>query len=189
MIKTTNGATALAETAKNCEPEVVAGYPITPTTHVVEEMNRYYANGETKSFIAVESEFSALSALIGGAAAGARTFTATGSQGLLLMHEVLFCSSGMRLPIVMVVGNRSVSAPLSIWNDEQDSVSQRDTGWIQLYAKNNQEASDALIQAYFIAEKTFIPVMVCVDGHFLTHTTEQVDIPTKNKNKNLFLPI
>ena len=106
MIKTTNGATALAETAKNCEPEVVAGYPITPTTHVVEEMNRYYANGETKSFIAVESEFSALSALIGGAAAGARTFTATGSQGLLLMHEVLFCSSGMRLPIVMVVGNR-----------------------------------------------------------------------------------
>ncbi len=187
VVKTLNGATAIAETAKNCEPDVVSGYPITPTTHVVEEMEKHFANGETKNFIAVESEFSALSALLGGSATGCRTFTATGSQGLLLMHEILFCTSGMRLPVVMVVGNRSVSAPLSIWNDEQDSVSQRDTGWIQLYAKNNQEACDTVIQAYYIAEKTMLPVMVCVDGHYLTHTTEQVDILSKDEIKK-FLP-
>jgi pyruvate ferredoxin oxidoreductase alpha subunit len=186
-IKTVNGATAVSESAKNCSPDVVSGYPITPTTHVVEEMAKYYANGETKNFISVESEFSALSALIGGAACGSRTFTATGAQGLLLMHEVLFCASGMRLPLVMVVGNRSVSAPLSIWNDEQDSVSQRDTGWIQIYCKNNQEAADAIPQAYYIAEKASIPVMVCIDGHFLTHTTEQVDLLSKEQI-NSFLP-
>ncbi|MDO8625811.1 MAG: pyruvate ferredoxin oxidoreductase, partial [Candidatus Diapherotrites archaeon] len=187
-IQTVNGATAVAQSAKNCSPDVVSGYPITPTTHVVEEMAKYYANGETKNFIGVESEFSALSALIGGAATGCRTFTATGAQGLLLMHEVLFCTSGMRLPVVMVVGNRSISAPLSIWNDEQDSVSQRDTGWIQIYCKSNQEAADAIPQAYYIAEKTSIPVMVCIDGHFLTHTTEQVDLLTKEQI-NQFLPV
>ena len=148
-IKTLEGSKAIAEVVRNCEPEVVACYPITPSTHIAEEMNKYYANGEIKTFIAVESEFSALSALVGGAAAGARTFTTTSSQGLLLMHEVLFNAAGMRLPIVMVVANRAVSAPLSIWNDEQDSISQRDTGWIQLYCKNNQEAVDTIPLARF----------------------------------------
>jgi pyruvate ferredoxin oxidoreductase alpha subunit len=181
--KTLEGAKAIAEMARNCEPEVIACYPITPSTHIAEEMDRYYANGETKSFVAVESEFSAISCLIGGAATGARTFTATSSQGLLLMHEALFNVAGMRLPIVMVVANRAVSAPLSIWNDEQDSISQRDTGWIQLYCKNNQEAVDSLPQAYEIAEKTMLPVMVCIDGHYLTHAVEQISIPSKKETE------
>ncbi len=180
-IKTLEGSKAIAEVVRNCEPEVVACYPITPSTHIAEEMNKYYANGEIKTFIAVESEFSALSALVGGAAAGARTFTTTSSQGLLLMHEVLFNAAGMRLPIVMVVANRAVSAPLSIWNDEQDSISQRDTGWIQLYCKNNQEAVDTIPQAYEIAESTQLPVMVCIDGHYLTHAVEQIEIPEKKE--------
>lgn len=179
--KTLEGSKAVAETVRNCEPEVVACYPITPSTHIAEEMDKFYANGEVKTFIAVESEFSALSALVGGAAAGARTFTTTSSQGLLLMHEVLFNAAGMRLPIVMVVANRAVSAPLSIWNDEQDSVSQRDTGWIQLYCKNNQEAVDTIPQAYEIAESTFLPVMVCIDGHYLTHAVEQIQIPNQTE--------
>lgn len=187
VVQTLSGSRAVAASAKACFPQVVSGYPITPTTHVVEEMAKFYSNGELPNFIAVESEFSALSSLIGGAAVGCRTFTATGSQGILLMHEVLFCASGMRLPIVLVCGNRSVSAPLSIWNDEQDSVSQRDTGWIQIYCKNNQEAADAIPQAYFIAERTSIPVMVCMDGHFLTHTTEQLDILTRDQVQK-FLP-
>ncbi len=179
--KTLEGSKAIAEIVRNCEPEVVACYPITPSTHIAEEMNKYYANGETKTFIAVESEFSALSALVGGAAVGARTFTTTSSQGLLLMHEVLFNAAGMRLPIVMVVANRAVSAPLSIWNDEQDSISQRDTGWIQLYCKNNQEAVDTIPQAYEIAESSQLPVMVCIDGHYLTHAVEQIQIPDKKE--------
>ncbi len=181
--KTLEGSKAIAEIVRNCEPEVVACYPITPSTHIAEEMNKYYANGEIKTFIAVESEFSALSALVGGAAVGARTFTTTSSQGLLLMHEVLFNAAGMRLPIVMVVANRAVSAPLSIWNDEQDSISQRDTGWIQLYCKNNQEAVDTIPQAYEIAESSQLPVMVCIDGHYLTHSVEQIQIPTKKETE------
>lgn len=187
VLKTTEGSKAVAETVKNCDPDVVACYPITPSTHIAEDLDKYYANGELKSFIAVEAEFSAISALVGGAAAGGRTFTTTSSQGLLLMHEVLFNAAGMRLPIVMVVANRAVSAPLSIWNDEQDSISQRDTGWIQLYCKNNQETVDTLIQAYEIAETLSLPVMVCMDGHYLTHAVEQVDIPTKEQVQS-FLP-
>ena len=175
-VKSVNGTTAIAQSVKACQPQVVAGYPITPMTHVVEELEKYFANGEIPTFIAVEAEFSAISAVLGASAAGCRSFTATSAQGLLYMHEVLFAVSGMRLPVVMAVGNRAVSAPLSIWNDEQDSVSQRDAGWIQLYCKNNQEAADSIPQAFFIAEKTMLPVMVCIDGHFLTHTVEQVDL-------------
>ncbi|MBU0636050.1 pyruvate ferredoxin oxidoreductase [Candidatus Micrarchaeota archaeon] len=188
VVKTLNGAKAVAEAVKNCQPDVVACYPITPSTHIAEEMNHYYANGDTKTFIAVESEFSAISALIGGAATGARTFTATSSQGLLLMHEALFNAAGMRLPIVMVVANRAVSAPLSIWNDEQDSMSQRDTGWIQLYCKNNQEAVDSVIQAFEIAETTLLPVMVCIDGHYLTHAVGQVNIPPQSEVQDVLPP-
>lgn len=159
--------------------DVCACYPITPTTHLTEQLSKHYSNGKIAQFIAVESEFAAISALVGASAAGARAFTTTGGQGLLLMHEVLFSAAGMRLPIVMVVGNRAVSSPLNIWNDEQDSISQRDSGWIQIYCKSNQEAVDSVPQAFFISEKTFLPVMVCVDGHYLTHAVEQIDIPEK----------
>jgi len=162
--------------AVNCKLDVVACYPITPTTHLTEELNKYYADGKIPEYITVEAEFSAISALIGASATGARTFTTTGGQGLLYMHEPLFSAAGMRLPIVMLVGNRAVSSPLNIWNDEQDSISQRDTGWIQIYCKNNQEAVDTIPQAFYIAEKILLPVMVCVDGHYLTHAVEQVDV-------------
>lgn len=188
-IKTLEGARAISEIVRNCDPDVVACYPISPSTHVAEQLNQYYVNGDLKSFIAVESEFSAMSALVGGAAAGGRTFTVTSAQGLLLMHEVLFNASGMRLPIVMCVANRAISAPLSIWNDEQDSMSQRDSGWIQLYGKNNQEGVDLMVQAYFIAEKTHLPVMVCIDGHYLTHAVEQIDILDKEQVLSFLPPI
>ncbi|MBI2598154.1 MAG: pyruvate ferredoxin oxidoreductase [Candidatus Diapherotrites archaeon] len=184
---TIEGAKALGDVAANCSVDVCACYPITPTTHLTEQLNKHYANGKIPQFIAVESEFAALSALVGASAVGARAFTTTGGQGLLLMHEVLFSAAGMRLPMVMVVGNRAVSSPLNIWNDEQDSISQRDSGWIQIYCKSNQEAVDSVPQAFFISEKTSIPVMVCVDGHYLTHAVEQIDIPQK-KEIAKFLP-
>ncbi|MBN2126887.1 MAG: pyruvate ferredoxin oxidoreductase [Candidatus Diapherotrites archaeon] len=184
---TVSGSNAAARSALMCRPEVVAAYPITPTTHVAEKMARYYADGKLKKFIPVEAEFSAISALVGATAAGSRSFSVTGGQGLLLMHEVLHAAAGMRLPLVMLVGNRAVSAPLNIWNDEQDTISQRDVGWIQLYAKSNQEVVDLMPQAFFIAEKTLIPVMVCVDGFFLTHAVEQIIIPSQ-KQVDDFLP-
>jgi pyruvate ferredoxin oxidoreductase alpha subunit len=184
---TVSGSNAMARIALSCNLDVVAVYPITPTTHVAEKMAKYFSDGKLKNFIAVESEFSAISALVGAVAAGSRSFSVTGGQGLLLMHEVLHAAAGMRLPLVMLVGNRAVSAPLNIWNDEQDTISQRDTGWIQLYAKSNQEAVDLIPQAFFIAEKTLIPVMVCVDGFFLTHAVEQIIIPSQ-KQVNEFLP-
>jgi pyruvate ferredoxin oxidoreductase alpha subunit len=148
---------------------------------------KHYANGLIPKYITVESEHSALSALVGASAAGARVLTTTGSQGLLLMHEVLFAASGMRLPIVIVVGNRAVSAPLNIWNDQQDTVSQRDSGWIQFYAESNQEAVDLLPQAFKVAEETMIPVMLNVDAFILTHSVEQIQIPT-SEEVSKFLP-
>ncbi|AJF59831.1 MAG: pyruvate ferredoxin oxidoreductase [Candidatus Diapherotrites archaeon] len=187
VLVTREGAIALGDVAVNCGVEVCACYPITPTTHLTEELNKRYADGEIPEYITVESEFAAISALVGASATGARTFTTTGGQGLLLMHEVLHSAAGMRLPIVMVVGNRAVSSPLNIWNDEQDTVSQRDTGWIQIYCKNNQEAADSLPQAFKIAETVMLPTMVCIDGHFLTHAVEQIDlIPVQELKK--FLP-
>ncbi|MEW6328647.1 MAG: pyruvate ferredoxin oxidoreductase [Candidatus Micrarchaeota archaeon] len=178
-LKTVEGSFAVAETVKNCEPDVVACYPITPSTHIAEDLDRMYADGELRNFIAVESEFSAISTLIGASAAGARTFTATSSQGLALMHEALFNASGMRLPIVMCVANRALSAPLNIWNDHQDTISERDAGWLQIYCESNQETVDTIIQAYRISEKALIPSMVCMDGFFLTHAVEQIDVPEK----------
>ncbi len=176
MIRTKEGARVIGEMVANCRPQVVACYPITPTTHLTEELNKYYSDGKIPEYITVEAEFSAISALIGASATGSRTFTTTGGQGLLFMHEPLFSAAGMRLPIVMLIGNRAVSSPLNIWNDEQDSISQRDTGWIQIYCKNNQEAVDTIPQAFYVAEKILLPVMVCVDGHYLTHAVEQVDV-------------
>ena len=159
-------------------------------THIVERLADYINDGLLKSeMIHVESEHSAISAALGSEATGVRTFTATASQGLALMHEILFVVSGMRLPIVMAVANRALSAPINIWNDHQDSVSARDAGWIQLYVESAQEAIDTIIQAYKIAEnrKVLLPVMVCLDGFTLSHVYEPVDIPEK-KDVDKFLP-
>ncbi len=180
-LRTMNYSAAIAEAASYCKVDVVASYPITPSTPITHELNKLYVNGAFPKFITVEAEFSAISALLGASAAGARTFSATCGQGLMLMHEALFSTSGMRLPVVMAVANRAISSPLNIWADEQDSMCQRDSGWIQLYCKNGQEAVDTVIQAFKIAEKTMLPAMVCLDGFYLTHTVGQVEVPDKDK--------
>jgi pyruvate ferredoxin oxidoreductase alpha subunit len=185
--KTIEGSIAIAEAVKNCEPDVVACYPITPSTHIAETLAQYYANGEIKSYSATESEFSSISIICGASAAGGRAFTTTSSQGLALMHEVVYAAAGMRLPLVMVVGNRALSAPLNIWCDHQDSIAERDSGWIQLYCENSQEGVDTTIQAFKIAENLMLPAMVCIDGFYLTHTVEPVDIPTIEEVRK-FLP-
>ena len=159
-------------------------------THIVERLADYINDGVLKSeMIHVESEHSAISAALGAEAMGVRTFTATASQGLALMHEILFVVSGMRLPVVMAVANRALSAPINIWNDQQDSISERDSGWIQLYVESAQEVLDTVIQAYKIAEnrKILLPVMVCLDGFTLSHVYEPVDI-LNQKDVDMFLP-
>lgn len=159
-------------------------------THIVERLADYINDGLLKSeMIHAESEHSAISAALGAEAMGVRTFTATASQGLALMHEILFVVSGMRLPVVIAVANRALSAPINIWNDQQDSISERDSGWIQLYVESAQEALDTVIQAYKIAEnkKILLPVMVCLDGFTLSHVYEPVNIPEK-KDVDKFLP-
>ena len=185
------GSYAVAHSVKVCRPNVISAYPITPQTHIVEDLSQFMADGKIPNceYINVESEFSALSALVGASAAGARTYSSTSSQGLELMHEVLFNASGMRLPIVMTVVNRAVSAPISIWNDHQDSISQRDTGWIQLYAENIQEMSDMTAQAYKVAEDkdVMLPAMVCMDGFILSHVFEPV-ILLEQELTDEFLP-
>ena len=162
-----------------CRPEVVCAYPITPQTHIVEDLSDMVRSGELApcEYVTVESEFSAMSVCIGASAAGARTYTATASQGLLYMAEALFNASGLGLPIVMTCANRAIGAPINIWNDHSDAMSQRDSGWIQLYAESNQEALDLHIQAFRIAEEISLPVMVCMDGFVLTHAVERVDVP------------
>lgn len=177
MKKIIEGSRAIAETIRNIGADVVSAYPITPQTHIVEDLAKLKADGEADyEYIRAESEFAALSILIGASAAGARTYTATSSQGLLLMTEVIFNAAGMRLPIVMTDANRAVSAPINIWNDAQDAVTMRDAGWIMLYGEDNQETCDLHILAYKIAEACLIPVMVNLDGFVLTHTVEPVDI-------------
>ena len=188
MLEAIEGSQAIARAVAMCRPQVVAAYPITPQTHIVEGLSRLIANGTLSAqYISVESEFSAASVVMGASAAGSRSYTASASQGILLMTEVLYNIAGLRIPTVLTVANRAVSAPLSIWNDHQDSMSVRDAGWIQLYCANNQEAVDTTIQAFFISEKTEIPVMVCVDGYTLTHTLEPVDIPSQEEI-DAFLP-
>ncbi|MCK5474690.1 MAG: pyruvate ferredoxin oxidoreductase, partial [Candidatus Aenigmarchaeota archaeon] len=184
------GSRAAAEAVVLCRPALTVAYPITPQTHIVEDLAKFIADGKLKAeHMEVESEFSAISAVVGGSATGVRTFTATSSQGLALMHEVLFAASGMRLPIVMQVVNRALSAPINIWNDWQDSISARDSGWLQLYCETAQEVVDTTIQAYKIAEDkgVLLPVMVCMDGFFITHTLEPVEIP-KQSTVDKFLP-
>ena len=188
MLKQIEGSHAVAHVVAQCRPNVISAYPITPQTHIVEGLADIVGAGQLDAeFINVESEFSAASVVLGASAAGARAYTATSSQGLLLMSEVIYCIAGMRLPIVMTCANRAISAPLSIWNDHQDSMAVRDAGWIQLHAEDNQEASDLHIQAFKIAERTFLPVMVCMDGFILTHAYEPVDLP-EQKEVDDFLP-
>ena len=188
MLKQIEGSYAVAHVVAQCRPNVISAYPITPQTHIVEGLADIVGAGQLDAeFVNVESEFSAASVVLGASAAGARTYTATSSQGVLLMSEVIYCIAGMRLPIVLTCANRAISAPLSIWNDQQDSMAVRDAGWIQLYAEDNQEASDLHIQAFKIAEQTFLPVMVCMDGFILTHAYEPVDLP-EQKEVDDFLP-
>lgn len=182
------GSQAVARVVKLCKPAVVAAYPITPQTHIVEDLSKFASDGRADfEFIRSESEFAAASIVLGASAAGARTYTASSSQGLLLMTEVLFTIAGMRLPVVLTCANRAVSAPINIWNDQQDSMTIRDAGWIMLYAEDNQEAVDFHPLAYKVAERLKIPVMVNMDGFILTHVVEPVDIPEEEPLKK-FLP-
>ena len=181
MLKQTEGSHAIAEAVALCRPEVICAYPITPQTHIVEGLGEMVKSGELKNceFINVESEFAALSVAIGASAAGARSYTATASQGILFMAEAVYNAAGLGLPIVMTIGNRAIGAPINIWNDHSDSMALRDAGWIQLYCETNQEAADLHIQAFRLAEELSCPVMVCVDGFILTHAYDRVDIPTQ----------
>src|ERR687888_199759 len=189
MLRQAEGSRAVAETVAMCRPEVIAAYPISPQTHIVEGLSRLVKEGRVApcEYINVESEFSAMSVCIGASAAGARSYTATASQGLLYMVEALYNASGLGLPIVMTVANRAIGAPINIWNDHSDSMSQRDSGWIQLYAETNQEAADLHVQAFRIAEELSLPVMVCMDGFILTHAFERVDLPSQ-ADVDAFLP-
>lgn len=180
MLQALEGSLAIARAVALCRPQVVAAYPITPQTHIVEHIAKLVADDKLAcELVSVESEFSAASVVLGAACAGSRAYTATASQGILLMSEVLYNISGLRVPLVLTCANRAVSAPLSIWNDQQDSMAVRDAGWVQLYCADNQEAVDTTIQAFRIAERCELPVMVCVDGFTLTHTLEPVELPSR----------
>jgi len=181
---------ALGDAVKLANADVVAAYPITPQTHIVEHLAELVANGDLNAaYIPVESEHSAMSACLGSAAVGARTFTATAGQGLELMHEVLYVASSMQLPIVMAVANRAISAPLSVWGDHSDVMAVRDTGWIQIFVENGQEVIDNIICAFRIAEdrRVLLPVMIHLDGFHLTHMIEPVILPEQSA-VDRFLP-
>lgn len=180
---------AIANAVRLCKPGVIASYPITPQTHIVEKLADFVADGMDTEFIDVESEHSAMSACIGAEATGVRTFTATCSQGMALMSEMLFVASGMRLPIVLANANRALSSPINIWNDHSDTMAQRDSGWLQFHCENSQEAFDTIIQAYKIAEnaKVNLPAMVCVDGFVLSHLWETLELLSQEQ-VDAFLP-
>ncbi|MBU4173958.1 MAG: pyruvate ferredoxin oxidoreductase [Actinobacteria bacterium] len=181
---------AVSEAVKMARVDAVAAYPITPQTHIVEELSQMVADGDLDAdFIMVESEHSAMSACCGTSAVGARTFTATAAQGLALMHEILFIASGLRLPIVMAIANRALSAPISIWGDHSDVMAERDTGWIQFFAETGQEAFDLTIQAFKIAEdkRVLTPAAVNLDGFTLSHVIEPFDMPDQEE-VDAFLP-
>ena len=175
------GNHAVSLGVKLARVNVIAAYPITPQSQIVELLSEMCADGEINAeFLKVESEHSSMACCIGASLAGARAFTATSSQGLLLMHEMLHWAAGSRTPVVMTNVNRGVSPPWTIWTDQTDSVSQRDTGWIQVYCENNQEVIDTILQAYWVAEKVSLPFMVVYDGFYLSHTSEPVDVPEQN---------
>jgi len=189
MLRQMEGSQAVAEAVALCRPEVICAYPISPQTHIVEGLSRLVKSGALApcEYVNVESEFAAMSVAIGASAAGARAYTATSSQGLLYMTEAVYNAGGLGLPIVMTVANRALGAPINIWNDHSDAMSQRDAGWLQLYAEDNQEAVDLHIQAFRIAEELSLPVMVCMDGFVLTHAYERVDLPEQRQVDD-FLP-
>ncbi len=189
MLEQLEGSQAVARAVARCRPEVIPAYPISPQTHIVEALSAMVKAGEVGSceFVNVESEYAAMSVAIGASATGARTYTATASQGLLYMAEALYNASGLGLPIVMTLANRAIGAPINIWNDHSDSMSQRDSGWIQLYVESNQEAADTHVLAFRLAEELSLPVMVCMDGFILTHAYERVDVPSTEQIER-FLP-
>ena len=173
-----DGNQSAAIAAKMSRVQVVAAYPITPQTPLTEQLSQFVEQGELKAeYVAVESEHSAMAVCTSASIVGARAFTGTSSHGLAYMHEMLHWAAGARLPIVPACVNRAIGAPWNVLNDQQDSISQRDTGWIQIYCRNNQEIMDTLIQAYRIAEQVYVPVMVCYDGYILSHTEMPVDVP------------
>jgi len=181
---------AAAEAVKQANVDVISAYPITPQTHIVEHLSELVANGDFDAdFFCVESEHSALSVCVGAAATGARTFTCTSSQGLALMSEITYITSGMRLPVVMIIANRTISAPLSIWNDHSDVMSIRDCGWIQFFVENGQEAYDHVFAAYRLAEdnKVLFPVIINMDGFILSHVIEPIELIEQGKIDQ-FLP-
>lgn len=186
--KILEGSQAIAAVINNISPAVISAYPITPQTHIVEKLAQLKADGQASyEYVRAESEFAAASIILGASASGVRTYSATSSQGLLLMTEVIYNIAGMRLPIVMTCANRAVSAPINIWNDHSDIMAVRDAGWISLFAGDNQEAVDLHILAYKLAENLHLPVMVNVDGFILTHAYEPVIIPDKKLIKK-YLP-
>ncbi|MGE4547291.1 MAG: pyruvate ferredoxin oxidoreductase [Desulfurella sp.] len=177
MKKVLGGNDAVSQAVSVCDVEVISAYPITPQTSIIEKIaDLIYAKKMNAQFIKVESEHSAMAACIGASIAGSRTFTATSSQGLLLMHEVLHWASGARLPIVLANANRAIAPGWNIWAEATDSLSQRDTGWIQFYAANSQEVFDFIVMSFAVAERSLFPAMVCLDGFLLTHTKEPVEI-------------
>jgi len=181
---------AAAEAVKQANVDVISAYPITPQTHVVEHLSEIVANGDLDAdFFCVESEHSALSVCVGAAATGARTFTCTSSQGLALMSEITYIASGLRLPIVMIISNRTISAPLSIWNDHSDAMSIRDCGWIQFFVENGQEVYDHVFAAYRLAEdkNVLFPVIINMDGFILSHVIEPIEFIEQEKIDQ-FLP-
>ena len=190
MKKVIEGSMAVAEAVKACRPHVISAYPITPQTHIVENLSQFVADGDLKSqFVNVESEFGAASVILGASATGARAYSTTTSQGLLLMAEVLFNIAGLRFPVVITCANRAISAPINIWNDQQDAMTIRDSGWIMLFAEDNQEAADMHLQAFKIGEhpEIMLPVMVNMDGFILTHAFEPIEF-IDQKMADEFLP-
>jgi pyruvate/2-oxoacid:ferredoxin oxidoreductase alpha subunit len=184
-----NGNVAAAMGVKLAGAQVIAAYPITPQTPLTEKLSEFIEGGEMEArYVPVESEHSALAVCIAASSAGARAFTATSANGLLYMHEQVHWAAGARLPIVMCVVNRAVGAPWNIWNDHQDSISQRDTGWIQMYACDHQQIIDSVIKAFSIAEATSIPVMVCYDGYLLSHTYMPFEVPQEEKVARFLKP-
>jgi len=182
---------AVSDAAKLANADVVAAYPITPQTHIVEHLAELVADGELDAaYIPVESEHSAMSACLGASAVGARTFTATAGQGLELMHEVLYVASAMQLPVVMAVANRALSSPLSVWGDHSDVMSVRDTGWLQLFVENGQEAVDNTLCAFRIAEdqRVLLPIMVHLDGFYLSHMIEPIVFPEQSEVDDFIPP-
>ena len=188
MKKVIMGNHAVSYGVRLARAEVISAYPITPQTQIVEMLSEFCSDGSLNArFIKVESEHSAMAAVVGASSVGARAFTATSSQGLLLMHEMLHWAAGARLPIVLANVNRAVGPGWNVWTDQSDSLAQRDTGWLQLYCESNQEALDTVIQAFKIAETVHLPVMIVLDAFILSHTEEPVDVPAQEE-VDAFLP-